>query len=83
MNKSKIALTLGIVCFILTIGICVQINTITKSNVSVSQTLSKDSLRDEVLKWKEKYDIKLAELALEEYEKSGKKTYTMDEVFKK
>lgn len=56
MNKSKIALTLGIVCFILTIGICVQINTITKSNVSVSQTLSKDSLRDEVLKWKEKYD---------------------------
>ena len=34
-------------------------------------------------KLEDAYDIKLAELALEEYEKSGKKTYTMDEVFKK
>lgn len=34
-------------------------------------------------KLEDAYDIKLAELALEEYEKSGKMTYTMDEVFKK
>lgn len=56
MDKKKIAITLGIVCMILTIGICVQINTITKANSTVSQTLAEDSLRDEVLKWKEKYD---------------------------
>lgn len=56
MNKNKISITLGIVCFILTIGICVQINTIKKANSTVGQTLSEDSLRDEVLKWKEKYD---------------------------
>jgi len=56
MNKNKIAITLGIVCLILTIAICVQINTIKSANSTVGQTLTENSLRDEVLKWKEKYD---------------------------
>ena len=56
MNKSKIAITLGIVCFLLTAAICVQINTIKSSNLTVAQTFTENNLRDEVLKWKEKYD---------------------------
>ncbi len=56
MSKNKIALTLGIVCLILTIAICVQINTIKNANLAVGQTFTENDLRDEVLKWKEKYD---------------------------
>ena len=56
MSKNKIAITLGTVCFILTIAICVQIKTVKSTNMAVTQTLTENSLRDEVLKWKEKYD---------------------------
>lgn len=56
MDRNKIAITLGIVCIILTIAICVQVNTIRNSNTTVAQTFAEDNLRDEVLKWKEKYD---------------------------
>lgn len=56
MNKNKIAITLGIVCLILTIGICVQVKTIQSANSTVSRNLAENGLRDEVLKWKEKYD---------------------------
>lgn len=34
-------------------------------------------------KLEDSYDIKIAELALEEYKKSGKKTYSFEEVFNK
>lgn len=66
MSKNKIAITLGIVCLILTIAICVQVNTIKSTNVGVSQSLTENSLRDEVLKWKEKYDNISNELDLAE-----------------
>ena len=56
MNKTYIAITLGIVCMVLTVAICVQVNTIQKANTTVGQTFTENSLRDEVLKWKEKYD---------------------------
>ena len=56
MSKNKIAITLGIVCSMLTIAICVQINTIKATNMSVGQAFSENDLRDEVLKWKEKYE---------------------------
>lgn len=54
MNKNKIAIILGIVCTILTIAIVIQINTIKRTNYTVSGSSSE--LKDEVLKWKEKYD---------------------------
>ena len=71
MKRWKIALTLGIVCFILTIGICIQLKTINDANSTVSQTLTGNELRDQVLKWKEKYDkasvdLKKSEQKLEE-----------------
>ena len=56
MDKTKIAITLGIVCLILTASICVQIKTIKSTNSTVAQTFKENGLRDEVLKWKEKYD---------------------------
>lgn len=62
MDKNKVAITLGIVCLILTIAICMQINTIKNANSTVSQTLAENGLRDEVLKWKEKYDNISSEL---------------------
>lgn len=62
MNKKQIAITLGIMCFILTIGIFIQIKTIKNTNTTVSQSLKENELRDEVLIWKEKYDIAYEQL---------------------
>ena len=56
MNKTKVAITLGIVCSILSIAISVQVKTVKSANSTVAQTFTENSLRDEVLKWKEKYD---------------------------
>lgn len=56
MNKKQVAITLGVMCFLLTIAICVQIRTMNSASSTVSQTLSDNGLRDQVLKMKEKYD---------------------------
>ena len=56
MDKNKIAIVLGVVCFVLTIAIAVQIKTITRTSSTVGINFSQNNLRDEVLKWKEKYD---------------------------
>lgn len=62
MKNWKIALTFGIVCCILTIAICIQLKTVDDTNSTVSQTLTSNDLRDQVLKWKEKYDKAVADL---------------------
>lgn len=62
MNKKQISITLGIMCLILTLAICVQIRTMNSANSTVSQTLSDNGLRDEVLRIKEKYDNTYREL---------------------
>ena len=76
MNKKKIALTLGIMTAILTFGICVQIKTINSTNSTYSTSNTVNNLRDEVLRYKEKYDNKYAELekAEEELEKEREST---------
>lgn len=56
MKKKQIAITLGIMCFILTIAISIQLKTVTNSNSTISASLTDNKLRDEVLRWKEKYD---------------------------
>lgn len=56
MNKKQVSITLGIMCFILTLAISIQIKTMNSANSTVSQTLVDNDLRDSVLKWKEKYD---------------------------
>ena len=62
MNKIKISIVLGIMCFALTFGIFLQIKTVENSNVQVSQNYEENNLRAEVLKFKEKYDNKLKEV---------------------
>lgn len=57
MNQKQVAITLGIVCFILTIAIAIQLKTINNANTTISQSFIENGLRDEVLKWKEKYDV--------------------------
>ena len=55
-NKKQIAITLGIMCFLLTLGIVIQLNTIEHATETVGQARTENGLRDQVLKWKEKYD---------------------------
>ena len=56
INKTKISVVLGIMCFALALGICIQIRTVKNSNSTVSSNYEENNLRAEVLKYKEKYD---------------------------
>lgn len=56
MKQGKVALLLGIMCMFLTIGICVQIKTVNDSSTGVGKTQTENELRDNVLKWKERYE---------------------------
>jgi len=71
MSKTKISLILGLMCVVLTSGICVQIRTINNTNSAYSSNETINNLRDEVLRTKEKYDniyeaLENAEKKLEE-----------------
>ncbi len=69
MNKNlKISIILGMMCFFLTAGIVIQINTVSKSSTTVGKTLVENELRDSVLRWKQKYEN--AYEKLEEKEKT-------------
>ena len=68
MNKWKIIIIIGITCSLLTVAICVQLNTIKEANLAVSSDYAENNLRDEVLKSKQKYDEKVRELDLKEKE---------------
>ena len=67
-NKNMISLVLGIMCFALTAGICIQMRTVKSSNSVVSQNYEENNLRAEVLKYKERYDRKYKELEKAEQE---------------
>lgn len=63
MNKNKIALILGIVCCLLTIGICIQVKTMEDAEKEVGKTsASNDGLRDEILTIRERYNSTYKEL---------------------
>lgn len=53
---------LGMICFILTIAICIQIKTVNKNGTTVSSNHKESELKTQVLKMKEKYEIQYAEL---------------------
>lgn len=55
-NKIAISLILGIMCFLLTYGICMQIKTTTSIGSTTSTNATENELRSAVLKSKEKYD---------------------------
>ena len=60
-NKKSIALVFGIMCFALTFGICVQLNTVKNGNSTVSTSYEESNLRAQVLKYKERYDETIKE----------------------
>ena len=61
-NKKVISIVLGLMCFALTLGICIQIKTVKESNSTVSQNYEENNLRAEVLKYKERYDNRIKEI---------------------
>lgn len=70
MNKKIIAISLGIMCFVLIMGIAVQVRTVKNAN-KVAGTEVNSELKTEVLRWKEKYEevyevLERAEEILEE-----------------
>ena len=71
MKDKKILIILFIMCFLLTIGICVQIKTIDKATIGSGSTSAQNELRNEVLKIKEKYE-KATELLAKREEKLEK-----------
>lgn len=56
MTRKIEALVLGIMCFLLSIAICIQIRTISNNGGTVSQNARETELRDQVLRMKERYD---------------------------
>ncbi len=68
MNNKGIAVLLGVMCFLLTVGICIQINTVGKSYTAVGRTKTENDLRDSVLRFKEKYDNIYERLSKKEIE---------------
>lgn len=67
-NKKVISIVLGMMCFALTLGICIQLKTVKGSNSRISQNYEENNLRAEVLKYKERYDNKYKELEKAEKE---------------
>jgi len=55
MNKKKIAVILGVMCFALTIAIILQYKTISNANKITGSSVN-DELKTEVLRWKERYE---------------------------
>ncbi len=81
MNKSKIAILLGVVCMVLTFVMCIQLKTIDVANKTVASSFSENRLRDEVLKWKDRYEEVYNEVQIEEakLEKMRKKATENDD----
>ena len=61
-NKKVISIVLGLMCFALTLGICIQAKTVKESNSTVSQNYEENNLRAEVLRYKERYDNRIKEI---------------------
>ena len=56
LKKEQVAITLGIMCFVLVFGIGIQLKTTKNLEQAVGSTYRENALRDEELKWKEQYD---------------------------
>ena len=61
-KKTELAIVLFIMCILLTSAICIQIRIIKNAESEVGTSLAEDSLRDEVLKWKDRYESMYAKL---------------------
>lgn len=64
MNQKVISLILGLMCFFLTIGIFIQIKSVESTKSVVAKTTAEAELRDNILKFQEKYNENLENLDL-------------------
>lgn len=80
MSKKKVfIIIIGVMCFALTFSICIQLKTIKGATQIVGQSQEEAKLRDEVFKWKEKYDtiykdLEESEEVLENYRTKASQT---------
>lgn len=79
LNHKKIGILLGIICMLLTIGICVQIKTVNDSSTGVGKTQKENELRNSVLKWKERYETIAYEQVVKEKELEELRTAVANE----
>ncbi len=68
MNKKVETIMLALMCFVLTIGIVVQINSVNNNGITVTGNQAESNLKSQVLKMKEKYENQYAELEKAEKE---------------
>lgn len=66
MKEKYIAVMLGSMCFLLTVGIFVQVKTVSQNSIKLGTNRAENELRDNVLKWKEKYDMAYEGLEMKE-----------------
>ncbi|MCI8481592.1 MAG: DUF881 domain-containing protein, partial [Clostridia bacterium] len=80
IRKTQVAITLGVMCFVLVFGIRIQLKT-TESLVTTAGTYRENGLRDEVLRWKEQYDRAYEQLenAEEQLEKERQVSISSDD----
>ena len=64
MEKKLESVVLGIICFALTIAICIQIKTVSSNGSTVSINSKENELRDQVLRMKEKYEVSYERLQI-------------------
>lgn len=55
-GKNIIAITIGLVCFLLTYVIFIQFKTIEETNITEIETLTESELREKIVSWREKYE---------------------------
>ena len=84
MTKNAEAIILGLMCLILTIGICVQIRTVNISGTTTSSNKELNELKTQVLKMKEKYDeiYEKIDVSQQELEKTRKNATSSDKELK-
>lgn len=79
-NTKGVKIAMGIVCFVLTLAITIQIKTMKEESSIVSQTFASDELKDSLLKWKEKYDKEVEKLSESEKELENIRTMATTDV---
>ena len=92
MKRIQSAITLGLMCVLLSFAIVWQINTINAASEIVGVERTENKLKDQVLEWKDKYDALYANLektdkelekAREEITKDDSSAKAMEEELKK
>jgi len=78
MKKTHIAIILGVMCFLLTIGICVQLKTIKNTTSAFGRTQTENELRDSVSRYQQRYkstyeNLEKAEKRLDELREQAAK----------